>query len=328
MSQTISEASAVDGGYKLLREASGRIELNWLQAAELTGEDRKGWLQGQATNDLRSLQPGASTQFCLCSPTGQLQAICQLWWLNDRFIVTFDRHASDAWFERCEKMVIMEDVQSARAPGVLLSVQGPEATRKLAALIDLPQLDAAEIEVDGHKIVCMRSNRTGFGGWDLLIPEASNNLIAKLHTEFARIDEEAFDIARLEAGIPKMGVDTDAKTLPPELGAAFVSSHISYTKGCYTGQEILMRIFSRGHTNKTWVGIYCDEAVEPGAVVGHASAENIGKITSSASSPDFGFIASGFVSNEFAERGEVVTVQSSKGMVQAEVQVMPFLRVG
>ena len=126
----------------------------------------------------------------------------------------------------------------------------------------------------------------------------------------------AIDIAqRLALGIPKRAIDYTDRTLPPELGRAFEEKHISYNKGCYTGQEVLMRIHSRGHTNKTWVGLLMDAPVEVGARVTH-DAKEVGVITSALVSPRLGPIAAAMLKNEAAQEGTTVSVGGINGGVK------------
>jgi tRNA-modifying protein YgfZ len=317
----------VERGYDLLREDCGVLNTERFVAFELMGDDRKGWLQGQATNDLRNMAEGTSVAFCLCSPTGQLLADCHMWLLPERLVVTTDIATAPAFAQRCESMVILEDVTCRDLSGTqrLFSVQGPSATSRLSRGITLPTLDAGVATLDGHQIMLLRSNRTGYGGWDLLVPPEAEGLVAKLLGDISQVRDEAAEIARIEAGIPRVGADLSAKTLPPELGRAFQTSHISYTKGCYTGQEVLMRLHSRGHTNRTWMGLLADAPLEEGAIISHPSRADAGVVTSAALSPRYGFIGAAMLRNEAAMRGEMVTVQTSNGAVEAEVVEMPIL---
>lgn len=310
--------------YDLLRGACGRYELANSCLIELTGEDRKAWLQGQVTNDLRTIQSGGSGAFCICTPTGQMIAACDMWSLSDRFLIRAHRQSEEAILKRVQQMVVMEDVQANDlTPNYkLISVQGPTATRELKEMMELPSLDAGITEVEGAQVICLRSNRTGLGGWDLLLPVTAKKVIKKLESDFTLIDERAFNAARLEVGIPRFGQDMDEKTLPPEMGPAFESRHISYTKGCYTGQEVLMRIHSRGHTNKTWMALVSDRPLIAGQTVSHGSRADAGVVTSGADSPQFGFIAGAMLRNEAAFDGEIVTVN---GEFEAEVRPFPLL---
>jgi folate-binding protein YgfZ len=215
-------------------------------------------------------------------------------------------------------MVILEDVQAQEVPWQLTSVQGPGSEKVLSAVLHLPSSDAGVVRVNGENGYCLRSDRTGSAGWDLWSPTT---------IEVApSISSAVQEIARIEAGVPKQGVDFGPKTLPPELGTAFEGRHVSYTKGCYVGQEVLMRLHSRGHTNKTWMGLVADAQLEPGARVSHASREDAGQVTSAALSPTYGPIGAAMLRNESAKAGEQVTVHTSAGEVKARVVEMPILK--
>lgn len=312
--------SEVTEGYRLLREEAALVHLPGFAAIEVTGEDRKGWLQGQVTSDLRELTEGASSPFCMCLPTGQLLSFGTIWGLPGRFVMSVPRGAVAATLERFESMVILEDVSARPMDGVtFLSIQGPEATRRLGELVAIPPLDAADTDLGA----CLRSNRTGYGGWDLLVEPS---LTKTLENSFPIASMHALDIARLEAGIPVLCKDTGAKTLPPELGPAFEASHINYGKGCYTGQEVLMRIHSRGHTNRTWIGILAEQQIEEGAVISSGGRTDAGVVTSFAYSPTFGCIGAGYVRNDVVS-GHSWPIAADIAGVQGELRHMPLLQI-
>jgi len=314
--------------YDCLRDDSGLLDLPHVALLSLKGDDRKGWLQGQATSDLRKLDNGASNVFCLTAITGHLVSVCEVWAVSDRLLLTLPAVTLENVLKRVEQMVIMEDVvavdetQSYR----LLSVQGPTATSRLSRMMQLPSLDAGESTLEGVPAFALRSNRTGLGGWDIWVSASETKAISVISNEFPLIGSEAYDVARLEAGIPLFGVDMGEKTFPPEMGRAFEERHVSYSKGCYMGQEVLMRIHSRGHTNRTWVGLASEVPLEAGAAVSHHRRQEAGVVTSAAFSPDFGHIAAAMLRNEVAFDGEVVQVTTSAGPVEAEVRQMPLLR--
>ena len=324
---SVSEQTLKD--YDLLREGDGRIELPDVALVVLRGDDRKGWLQGQATNDLRKLESGASSAFCMVSVSGQIVTICEAWALPSFIAITMPQSSLPAFIQRVEQMVILEDVlaEDVSSTHRLLSIQGPRASTHLNQLLSLPSLDAGLVQFEDVEIICCRSNRTGVGGWDLWIPTTASVAIARLESEFQTISSEAFEVARIESGIPKFGCDTSEKTFPPELGANFEARHVSYSKGCYVGQEVLMRIHSRGHTNKTWVGLVSELPIVVGAKVNHSNRSDVGVVTSSAFSPDFGYIGAAMIRNECAENGEVVKLVSDESAIEAEVRQMPILRL-
>lgn len=325
MSDTLTNPIPTDvlRGYDLLRADCGRYELLHSTLIELTGEDRTGWLQGQVTNDLRNFGAGKSVQFCFCAPTGHIIAFCEMWALADRLLIRTHKSALPAILEICDSKIMLADVGYRDLNGEyrLVSIQGPEATGRLRSLMELPSLDAGVAELEGVEVVCLRSNRTGMGGWDLLLPRSAEAAATQIESHFEPISEASFEIARLEAGFPRHLVDIDERVLPPELGPAFDAKTVSYSKGCYVGQEVLQRIRSRGHTNRTWVGLLSESPLIVGEPV-LARGKEVGSVLASTISPHFGPIASAFVRNEAAFDGETVTV----GGAHAEVLHFPLLR--
>lgn len=304
-----------------LREDAAAFALDGWSLIELSGEDRLDWLQGQATNDVRVLTEGRRVAFCLCEPTGQLLAVVDAWALEDRIFMAVPRERTTTVLARIERMTIMEDVAarvlSEGYSGV--SFQGPKASEILSRSFALPVRDAGAIVDRAHEpaALCLRSDRTGMGGWDVWFPERSR--IVEFGIEEAM--PGAVEAARIEAGIPKWEVDMGLKTLPPELGPAFEARHVSYNKGCYTGQEVLMRMHSRGHTNKTWVGLVSPEPFHVGNEVSHGG-KVVGTVSSAAYSPKGRHVGAATLRNEAFEEGTIVTV----GGVEAEVRSMPILR--
>ncbi len=329
MSELLNHVSQeVVAEFDRLREDCGIVELSEFSLVTLTGEDRKGWLQGQATNNLRSMDHGASSSFCLCEPTGQIVSVCDLWSVHERFLMTLPTNTLSGFLERVEQMVVLEDVVAEDVSDKyrLVSVQGPKATAMLTQQMTLPSLDGGSVEFAGAEVFVLRSNRTGMGGWDVWIPIAAKKAIKKLCDLFDPIGADAYNIARLEAGSPRSGHDYTRKTLPPELGPAFDAKHVSYSKGCYTGQEVLMRLHSRGHANRSWVGLLSEGPLEEGATISHPARAEAGVVTSAAFSPDYGHIAAAMLRIEVAVGGEFVSVNTSHGPVRAEIRPMPILR--
>ena len=293
-----------------MQSGVGTVRLPDVTVFALTGEDRKGWLQGQVTQDLRDLQTGSRTLSCLCSSTGQLLAILEIYEAEDAlYIITGQPQELR---DRVQNLVILEEVELEDIKTSIISYQGPQATKFLSETYNLPTTDIYRDD----NVLLLRNDRTGVGGWDAI--SLSENPLP----EAPAISEEAMDLASLEAGIPVFGVDTNAKTLPPELGDAFENQAISYRKGCYMGQEVLQRIHSRGHTNKTWVGLLCDASVNPGDEV-VLREDTVGKVTRAGFSPQYGAIAAATLKNKAAVDGTMVKING----VTAEVVPMPILTI-
>lgn len=324
-----TSSEALEYELQLLRRSCARLEGLPFSLISLSGEDRKEWLQGQVTNDMNRVSLGGSGSACVCEPTGQILTVTDIWSLRDRYLMTIPVSTTTAFLKRVEQMVIMEDVvaEDLTADFTLISFQGPQSSDLLRSVITIPSLDAGPSRIGDVEIYCMRSNRTGVGGWDVWVPAGENQAICELQFLAELAGPETYEVARLEAGIAEFGKDITTKSLPPELGPAFTTRYVSYTKGCYTGQEVLMRIHSRGHTNKTWVGLLCRSAVAPGMVVTSQDGKEVGQVTSAAHSPGLGWIAGAMLRNQAAEPGTTVSVGEPAEPVEAEVRAMPLLEL-
>ena len=284
-------------------ETSAAIPLREDALVELTGEDRLDWLQGQVTGDVSGLKPGARRAFCFVEPTGGLLAVIDAWALPDRILLSTARSRVPDLLGRIERMTILEDVSAkvADLQGVALLGSGAEQRAKV-----------------GGEHYRLPSDRFRHEGWEIWASSAEIDALAR---EIPPVGTSASEAFRLQAGIPRWDVDMGPKTLPPELGPDFEARHVSYDKGCYTGQEVLMRLHSRGHTNRTWVGLLSPIPLKVGdeALFG---GKPVGRITSTADSPDWGPIAAAILRNEATQPGTRVAV----GSEEAEVRPMPLLR--
>lgn len=268
-------------GYRELRTNTVAVPQAKLSVFCLKGEDAEDWFQGQCTNDLRLLDVQDGIDLCLTKPTGQIRCLGRAWRRSDGLIVAATD--SEALIDRVAQTVVMEDVELLQSPEHVC-VQGPKAQRQ-----GLP--------IDW----------TGSGGF--LVPKSEAPSLTAL-------SDDAWNLATLEHGHPLADVDFTNKTLPPELGPAFESRYVSYQKGCYTGQEVLVRIRSRGHTNKTWVVLRSESALALGAAVLYEGKE-VGVVHRRAQSPVFGHIATATVRNVAAQDGSVVTANDKTATVSA-----------
>ncbi len=268
-------------GYRELRTSAVIVDLPGLQIFRLSGADHLSWLQGQCTNDVRRLESQVSLDFCLTKPTGQILSICHAWKSEDGMLIATDEPT--VLIERVTETVIMEDVTLTRIDD-MVCVQGPKSQPCPGAL---------------------KCDWIGSGGF--LLPRTCDLSLPTL-------SDEAWNLATLECGHPLKGIDFNAKTLPPELGPAFDSQFVSYEKGCYTGQEVLMRIKSRGHTNKTWVGLRSESALVAGASVTH-TGNVVGTVHRTALSPVLGHIATATLKNVAAKDGTEIEAAKTVAIV-------------
>jgi folate-binding protein YgfZ len=315
-----------DAEYRLLRESCGWIDFSKVGKLILTGEDRKGWLQGQITQDLRSFGQFTFSQACILTPTGQVLADLGLWALEDEFAMLLPEVSAAAALKRLQQMLILEDVKidDLTESHALISIQGPTASEVLGERLELPRLSAGIVEVKGGALRLLRHDRSGMGGWDLLFPSKLAKDVVTLIDGIRPVGHDAWNAARIEVGIPVCGADMTEKTLVMEMGPDFISRHVSFDKGCYTGQEVVQRIHARGHANRIWVGLIGDGDMEVGATLSHPNRADAGTVTSAAFSPDYGPIGAAMLRAEAARDGDIVTMQTKAGQVSAEVVIMPI----
>lgn len=280
--------SMAPAGYGQLRTAEVKVELPGMAYFRAIGRDCLTWLQGQTTNDVLN-SANAWIDSCLCKPTGQIEALLRVWKFDDYAILATEQ--PDVLRARFEETVMLEDVGLNKLGTTFACIQGPQS----------------RIVEGSHP-----SDRTGSGGYEVAASDAPTT---------NPLSRAGFLLATLEAGIPLAGVDFADRTLSPELGPHFESRFVSYNKGCYVGQEVLMRIKARGHTNKTWVGLKSETPIKEGAKVSLQGKE-VGVVHRSGNSPAFGHIASATLRNEATEGGTEVEV----GGKTATVVQMPFLR--
>ncbi len=209
-----------------------------LTLLRLRGADASPWLQGQITQDIRTITADQWSLAFLVKPTGQLLASLEIRADDGAFLILTGQ--PQAFLDRVEAMVILEEV----------SVQ----------VVALPILTT--FGINGHLPTT----------W---CPGVSHQIAGPSFAGTVLGDEEWECLLALNS-IPIFGIDTDQKTLPPELGR-FAQRGISYDKGCYTGQEVLMRIFSRGHVNRRWLTLFAEGEVLAGSAV-VAEGKEVGRV--------------------------------------------------
>jgi folate-binding protein YgfZ len=175
----------------------------------------------------------------------------------------------------------------------------------------------------------VKTEPAGAAGWDLIIPRAALESSARRLTDLGRrrsalwVGEEAQEMLRVEAGIPRYGIDFSEDNLLLEVG---IDHAVSFSKGCYLGQEVVERIRSRGHVNKKLSGLTLDgsEAASPSDAI-TAGDKEAGRVTSSVFSPRLKRpIALGYLHKDFWSPGTEVFVRHGDALVQATVTPLPF----
>ncbi len=304
----------------------------------VSGADRASYLQGMVTNDVVALKAGEGCYAAYLTPQGRMIADLFVYELGDVMLLTVPNEQKNTVLARLDQFIFSEDVQLGDATDsfVAVAIVGPDAARVVGGIIGCPigELDALpphgnrRAQFDGHRAIVTRVMDTGVAGYDVHVEQQQADALRRAAAEagVAAADVETADTLRIEAGIPKFNRDMDEQTIPLEAGIE--SRAISLSKGCYVGQEVIIRVLHRGHGRvaRKLVGLVFDNAVvpAPGAVVTVESRE-LGHVTSSAMSPALGRpIALGYVHRDFLAPGTAVYVAGQRAVVAA----LPFVGAG
>ena len=248
--------------YNYLRQSVGLLDLSHRGRLCLAGEDRVRFLHGQVTNNVRDLSQGRGCYAALVTAKGKLESDLFIYAFENELLLDFEGGVQEAVKSRLERYVIADDVEVVDVQSLygLLSLQGPKAAESLLPFLGDQQLPAENgsiqvLQLSGHaEIYVARRDRCGSGGIDLYLPMESIVPLADELVQAARrlgggpAACEAFEMARIEAGIPLFGKDMNETNLAPEAGLDAVA--INYQKGCYIGQEVIARIRTYGQVAK------------------------------------------------------------------------------
>lgn len=331
-------------GYVHLRTGAGLIDRSAGRGRLLlSGQDRRGYLQGLLTNDILALGPGRGCYAAYLTPQGRMIADMRLFELGDSLLVDLDRSVTAGVLDRWEMFVFNEDVriEDRTAATAQLGIYGPAAAGVVSAALDavegdegaaasdrlgaLPLLASLEGAFDGASVRILRGDDPGVPGFDVVLPAgAAPAFSGRLRRAGAgEVSAEAAEVCRIEAGRPRFGIDMTTETIPLEAGIE--DRAISQTKGCYVGQEVIIRVLHRGHgrvaKRLTGLALAGTAVPEPGAVVRSGDRE-IGVVTSAALSPTLGHaIALGYVHRDYVSAGTAVSVDGAPAVVAA----LPFV---
>lgn len=302
--------------YAALRETVGLADTNFRSFFSFTGADRQRYVNAMLTSNVRDLKPGQGTVGLLLNPQGHILAEVETLALEDSILALSHAMIRERTFATFDKFIIMDDVTLAdltESTGTL-DLAGPRAATLLAEMGvenfgDMPLF--THVAVKPGQIPCrvVRSELAGSAAATII---AGREHLAALWRDLtvrvracggAPAGMEAWNSIRLEAGTPWFGLDYDDKQIPHEAGLE--RSHINYEKGCYTGQEIVERVRSRGHVNRRLAELRFSAAAAPASGTKLFSGENeVGAVTSSAFSPKLGQpIGLGYVRREHSAVG-------------------------
>ena len=323
--------------YAAVRRRAGWLDFANRVVIEFSGPDAGDWLQGMLSNDIKGLSPGEGVPAAILNIHGKILADVRVLYTGETYLVDLWEHLKAGVREHLERHLVADEVEIADpSDGITqISIQGPDARERLSLLVNNDNLPASTLEhiAIQHKDSCVRviaANHTGEDGFDLLIePQLLQTWLSQERDKPAAaaipwIGLEAQNILRIEAGIPLYGIDMDDGTLLLETN---LDAAVSFTKGCYLGQEVVERIHSRGHVNRKLVGLKCsgDQVPNQGDVIGSTDRPNIGAITSATLSPELRCpVALGYVNREYTAASQPLVVQHESDRIPAVVAELPF----
>lgn len=330
----IPAASAA--AYDAARHRAAFLDRSHRGRIAVSGTERRSYLQGLFTNDIVALQPGQGCYTAYLTAQGRMIADLYAYELGDVLLLTMAGAVKDGVMAKLDQFIFSEDVQLGDVSGTFaqIGVVGPDAAAVVSGIVGgvpaetlraMAEHGNARGEWAGGAAIVTRITDAGEPGFDLLVEAAQAGALedALRAAGATELDEATAEAVRVESGIPLFGRDMDEETIPLEAGIE--PRAISFTKGCYVGQEVIIRVLHRGHGRvaRKLVGLTIDGGTVPeaGAVIRGGDRE-IGSVTSAAASPALNRpIALGYVHRDFVEPGTAVTV----GGQAATVTALPFV---
>jgi folate-binding protein YgfZ len=330
--------------YEALHDGTGLLDRRTRGRLLLTGADRKSYLQGLLTNDIAALSAGQGCYAALLTAQGRMLSDMRVSELGDRILIDLPGATAETVRQRLADFIFSEDVEvrDAGADLAQLGVYGPKAASILASLLSPSSRERLEqMVIDANQelrfgdtpVTVVRSDDYGIAGFEAFVSalEAGRLSDAVRAAGAKDVTTDAVEVTRIETGRPEFGADMDEHTIPLEAGIE--NRAISYTKGCYVGQEVIIRVLHRGHGRvaRRLVGLLGTDAdgwLARGMRI-EAESKPIGSITSAVVSPRLRRpIALGYVHRDFAEPGTVLQVTGDPGSRSRSVTVVttPFIQ--
>lgn len=321
--------------HQAVRRSVGIADQSHRGKLRVTGKDCQAFLHRMVTNNIQSLSPGQGVYACLLTPQGKILTDMTVGMREQDFLLDVEPGMASVLKTALDRYAVMDDVtiEDVTQQYGLIGVYGPCATELLRKVIGpFPDL------VDCHNYSSMyhegtlfltRTRRTGETDYDVYCPSDRAPDLWKAFLEHGAawgvrpVGHRALEWLRVEAGIPRYGAELDERIIPNE---AIKERAVSFTKGCYVGQEPVVMMEHRGRPNRLLAGL----SIRGNAVPEHNAVlkkddQDAGWITTAVHG-DGGVIALGFVRRKFLITGEHLTVDTTDGVAEATLIELPFYR--
>jgi folate-binding protein YgfZ len=314
--------------YRALRETVALLDKNYRFYIRFSGPDRVRYLNAILTNDIKGLAENHANISLLLSPQGHIQAEIETHARKDELFCVSYAMIRDRLLPALDKYIIMDDVtlDDLSLEYATLALEGPKAADAVAQLTgaqlsEFAELQSREIFVEGIPCRLVRRTPGSDPSGEFLVAreqvfELWKILAGAAHAHGGKpAGYQALNTVRLEQGNPWFGYDFGEKQIPHEAGVE--NSHISYTKGCYTGQEIVERVRSRGQVNRVRVSLRFETAEPPAPNTPLVSEDkDVGYMTRTGFSPTLNaYIGMGYVRREKSSPGTALDCAGAKTTV-------------
>jgi len=323
--------------YRAVRERVGLADLSYQGAFLISGNDRLSFLQNLISNNLNDLQEGKGIYSTLLTAKGRVIADFYLYPMPEALFMELEGSNAEKTRQHLMRYKLRAQVKIEPPPWGRLLLAGPNAKAVLERLSSegsVPEVEKGIVRqgIGGFSTVCIKRSMTGEEDYHLYLPVAEMEKLwerlLSIGSEFgiAPVGQAALEMLRIEAGKPRYGIDIDEHIIPIEAGLG--PEAISYTKGCYPGQEVMARIQTYGHVNKQLFGLVLEGESLPGKGDKVFQGEQeLGWVTSATRSPLLGKgIALGYLRPQIALPGTAVEVEVNQVRTAAQTAALPFYR--
>jgi folate-binding protein YgfZ len=329
--------SRVEDEYQALQEGCALIDLSYRGKMRITGRDRRTWLHGQVTQDIKNLPDGRAAYATVLTPQGKMVSDLRVLAVEDELILDVPAGTATPMPEYLDHYLIMEraEIEDLTDAYALISIQGPHAPSAVAAVLGdeptrLPLWGTMRHEFQDDCLYVARIPECGEDGFNLFVSArcapALWGALCQHRTALAvhSAGWEALNVRRLEAGIPWWGEELNSTLVPLE---ARLEHAISLQKGCYVGQEIIARIDARGHVNNLLAGFFVHgDALPARGTEIHHNGKRVGVVSTVVQSLRLHRpVALGYLRRELQEPGARFLVGTPQGEVELEVTTLPFV---
>ena len=340
MTETDVTRAAPPQGYDATERGAALFDRSQASKIELAGPDARLFLHNLCSQDVKDLREGAGAETFLTTAKARVVAhgvVNHVRWQGTNVLwLDTDPGQAERVLQHLNHFLISEQVELADRTGelALLRLAGPAAATILSKALataapELARWHHVIAPLDGREIVVRRQAALSLPGFDLWCAVAAGSVLRqRLIDAGAKFAAEAtHEILRVEAGWPAFGRDVDENRFVAEIGRA--AQAISYTKGCYLGQEPIVMARDRGQVNRMFMGLLCGAGavLAPGTKLFHGDTE-VGQVTSSVISPRLGqAIALAYVRRGNQEPGTALAIETAGGR-QVLVCALPFAGAG